>query len=596
MSTPETATPRRTGGDLAVETLQALGARTVFGIPGQHALGLFDALSRSGLTFVSNRVENNAAFAADGYARATGEVGVLFLSTGPGALTSLAGLEEAYATGVPIVVVASQIPLSGLGARRKGMLHQLDDQKASARNVTKAQFTVHHASGIPSAIQDAWAEAVTVPQGPVWVEIPQDVLLGETMVPPVEDALAVPDDHPPRAELVAESARWLSEAARVAIVAGGGVRRSGPAAQAALKEVAELLDAPVVCSPGGNTAFPWEHPLSLGGWVEDRHVTALLEDAEVLLVVGSSLGEITSNYFTLDPRGRLIQIDAEPRVLETNHPTLGVRADAGQALEALAAALRGTPRPPHGWHGRDAAEVVAEVNARVAARLDGQDLHRERTLMADIRAAVPDGMQTFWDMTIAAYWAWNCWDARSGQFHSAQGAGGLGYAFPAAFGAAVGLASADAAPPGAAEEPGALAEKVSDAEGVPDDEGVSPSRVLAVAGDGSAMYSIAELAAARQHRADVTWLIIDDGGYGILREYMEDTFGRATATELARPDFAALAEAFGVPAETVPVGEVGDALRRALQGRGPRVVVVQTRLRMWAPSHLEHLRPEGDQT
>ncbi len=171
----------RNGGDLVIETLEALGAKTVFGIPGQHALGLFDALSRSDLHFVSSRVENNSAFAADGYSRATGEVGVLFLSTGPGALTSLAGLQEAYATGVPIVVVASQIPLDGLGARRKGMLHQLDDQKASAANVTKSQRTVHHASGIPSAIQDAWADAITVPQGPVWVEVPQDVLLAPVL-------------------------------------------------------------------------------------------------------------------------------------------------------------------------------------------------------------------------------------------------------------------------------------------------------------------------------------------------------------------------------------------------------------------------------
>ena len=558
-------TPRRNGGDLAVETLHALGARTVFGIPGQHALGLFDALSRSPLEFVSSRVENNAAFAADGYSRATGEVGVLFLSTGPGALTALAGLQEAYATGVPMIVVASQIPLSGLGARRKGMLHQLDDQKASAKNVTKAQFTVHHASGIPSAIQDAWAEAVTVPQGPVWVEIPQDVLLGEVMVPPVQDALAVPYDHPPRAELVDESVRWLTAASRVAIVAGGGVRRSGRAAMESLKEVAELLQAPVVCSPGGNTAFPWEHPLSLGGWVEDRVVTELLEDAEVLLVVGSALGEVTSNYFTLEPRGRLIQVDAEPRVLETNHPTLGVRADAGQMLSMLADALRAAgaaeaPDRASGWHGRSAAEVVAETNARVAARLDAQDLGRERRLMADIRAAVPAGMQTYWDMTIAAYWGWNCWDAKDGEFHSAQGAGGLGYGFPAAFGGAVGLA----------------------AQGRTGLEG----RVLAVAGDGSAMYSIAELAAAKQHDAAVTWLIVDDGGYGILREYMEGTFGKATATELARPDFQALAESFGVPAETVAVEDVRGALERALQAEGPNVVVVQTRLAMWAPSHL----------
>ncbi|WP_413542934.1 thiamine pyrophosphate-binding protein [Citricoccus nitrophenolicus] len=554
----------RNGGDLVIETLGALGARTVFGIPGQHALGLFDALSRSDLEYVSSRVENNAAFAADGYSRATGEVGVLFLSTGPGALTSLSGLQEAYATAVPMVVVASQIPLSGLGARRKGMLHQLDDQKASAQNVTKAQFSVHHASGIPSAVQDAWAAAVTVPQGPVWVEIPQDVLLGRVLVPPVEDALAVPYDHPPRAELVEEAVRWLAASRRTAIVAGGGVRRSTHDAQQHLRRVAEMLDAPVVCTPGGNTAFPWEHSLSLGSWVEDRHVTDLLEDAEVLLVVGSSLGEVTSNYFTLAPRGRLIQVDAEPRVLESNFPTLGVRADAGQALAAISAALAETQDAEAGtapgpapqvsdWHGSTAAAVVAEINARVSARLDSQDLSRERRFMAEVRAAVPDRMQTYWDMTIAAYWGWNCWDAQSGQFHSAQGAGGLGYAFPAAVGGALGLGE----------------------------------RTLAVAGDGSAMYSIAELAAAVQHGADVTWLIVDDGGYGILREYMEGAFGGATATELHRPDFVSLARSFGVPAEEVTVDEVGPALRRTWERRGPAVVVVRTLLRMWSPSHLE---------
>ncbi|XKH55020.1 thiamine pyrophosphate-binding protein [Citricoccus nitrophenolicus] len=563
--------PRRNGGDLVIETLQALGARTVFGIPGQHALGLFDALSRSELRYVSSRVENNAAFAADGYARATGEVGVLFLSTGPGALTSLSGLQEAYATAVPMVVVASQIPLSGLGARRKGMLHQLDDQKASAQNVTKTQFSVHHASGIPSAIQDAWAAAITVPQGPVWVEVPQDVLLGEVLVPPVEDALAVPYDHPPRQELIEEAVRWLATSRRTAIVAGGGVRRSTGDARRHLLRVAELLDAPVVCTPGGNSAFPHDHRLSLGSWVEDRHVTDLLEDAEVLLVVGSSLGEVTSNYFTLEPRGRLIQIDAEPRVLESNFPTLGVRADAGQALASISAALSVARAGAEDsvradWHGRSAAEVVAETNRRVEARLEGQDLSRERRFLADIRAAVPAEMQTYWDMTIAAYWAWNCWDAQSGEFHSAQGAGGLGYAFPAAIGGVVGLADQVDSPEIGTED-------------------VIP-RVLAVAGDGSAMYSIAELASAQQHGANVTWLIVDDGGYGILRDYMEGAFGQATATELYRPDFVALARSFGVPAEEVPVEEVGPALTRAFERPGPAVVVVKTLLKMWAPSHL----------
>ncbi|WP_458779429.1 thiamine pyrophosphate-binding protein [Arthrobacter sp. D3-16] len=547
-------TGARNGGDLVVETLEALGAKTVFGIPGQHALGLFDAMGRGNLQFVSSRVENNSAFAADGYSRATGEVGVLFLSTGPGALTSLAGLQEAYATGVPMVVVASQIPLEGLGARRKGMLHQLDDQKASAANVTKSQRLIQHASGIPSAIQDAWTEAISSPQGPVWIEIPQNVLLDPIMVPPVEDALAEAADNPPRVELVREAVKWLRAAERPAIIAGGGTRRGR--AEKSLLSIAEKLRAPVICTPGGNGAFPWKHELSLQSWIEDRHMTDVLEDADVLVVIGSSLGEVTSNYFTFEPRGRIIQIDAEPRVLESNRPGLGIRADAGQALAALDEALEAGPIRPN-WHGTSPEDLVQESLANVRARLESQDLGKELKFMADIRDAVPADMQTFWDMTIAAYWGWSCWDAREGQFHSAQGAGGLGYGFPAAIGAAVGLETAG-----------------------------SPGRVLAVSGDGSSMYSISELATAKQHNVPVTWLIVDDGGYGILREYMVGAFGKATATELARPNFVKLAEAFGVPATKVAPEDVGEALKAGFAADGPNVVVVETLLKMFAPTHL----------
>lgn len=557
---PTKGTSQRNGGDLVVETLEALGAKTVFGIPGQHALGLFDAMGRGNLHFVSSRVENNSAFAADGYSRATGEVGVLFLSTGPGALTSLAGLQEAYATGVPMVVVASQIPLEGLGARRKGMLHQLDDQKASAANVTKSQRLIQHASGIPSAIQDAWTEAISSPQGPVWIEIPQNVLLDPIMVPPVEDALAEAADNPPRVELVREAVKWLSTAERPAIIAGGGTRRGR--AEKSLLSIAEQLRAPVICTPGGNGAFPWNHELSLQSWVEDRHMTDLLEDADVLIVIGSSLGEVTSNYFTFEPRGRIIQIDAEPRVLESNRPGLGIRADAGQALatldESLAAAGTAANSALRTWHGTSPEDLVKESLAKVKARLESQDLAKELKFMSDIREAVPADMQTFWDMTISAYWGWSCWDARDGQFHSAQGAGGLGYGFPAAIGAAVGLETTG-----------------------------KPGRVLAVSGDGSSMYSISELATAKQHNIPVTWLIVDDGGYGILREYMVGAFGKATATELTRPDFVKLAESFGVPARRVAPEDVGEALKEGFAADGPNVVVVETLLKMFGPTHLD---------
>ncbi|HCC39418.1 MAG TPA: acetolactate synthase, partial [Arthrobacter bacterium] len=420
---------------------------------------------------------------------------------------------------------------------------------------------IQHASGIPSAIQDAWTEAISSPQGPVWLEIPQNVLLDPIMVPPVEDALAEAADNPPRVELVREAVKWLSTAERPAIIAGGGTRRGR--AEKSLLSIAEKLRAPVICTPGGNGAFPWNHELSLQSWIEDRYMTDLLEDADVLIVIGSSLGEVTSNYFTFEPRGRIIQIDAEPRVLESNRPGLGIRADAGQALAALDEALAVEPvetelgETTRSWHGVTPEALVKDSLAKVKARLESQDLAKELKFMADIREAVPADMQTFWDMTISAYWGWSCWDAREGQFHSAQGAGGLGYGFPAAIGGAVGLETLG-----------------------------KPGRVLAVSGDGSSMYSISELATAKQHNIPVTWLIVDDGGYGILREYMVGAFGKATATELARPDFVKLAEAFGVPATRVAPEDVGDALKAGFAADGPNVVVVETLLKMFGPTHV----------
>ncbi|MCC3771038.1 thiamine pyrophosphate-binding protein, partial [Streptomyces sp. UNOC14_S4] len=172
-----TARPVRTGGDLTLEALTALGATTVFGLPGQHALGLFDALRRSPLRYVGLRVENNAGFAADAHARVTGTVTPLLVSTGPGALMTLAALQEAAAASAPVLGISSQIPAAGLGGGRKGYLHELPDQQASFRGVVKSTYTVRHASQIPSALADAWRTALEAPAGPVWVEIPQDVLL-----------------------------------------------------------------------------------------------------------------------------------------------------------------------------------------------------------------------------------------------------------------------------------------------------------------------------------------------------------------------------------------------------------------------------------
>ncbi|MCS0637795.1 thiamine pyrophosphate-binding protein [Streptomyces sp. LP05-1] len=537
--------PGRTGGDLVVETLAGLGATTVFGLPGQHALGMFDALRRSRLRYVGLRMENNAGFAADAYGRITGEAAPLLLSTGPGALLSLAALQEAAAASAPVLAIGSQVPAAGLGGGRHGHLHELRDQQASFRDVVKSVHPVRTASQIPSAVAAAWRSALTAPHGPVWVEIPQDVLLAETVLPVVTAPDATPEELPPRPELTALAAHLLETAERPAIIAGGGVVRAD--APAKLRALAERLNAPVVTTFGGKGAFPWGHPLSLQSWLEDRHTTDFLADADVLLVVGSGLGELSSNYHTFAPRGRVIQIEADAGKLESNHPGIGIHADARLALMALLETVGERPDP-------GAPERVRAVLGAVRERLDAQELSLERRVLADVRAALPDRAPSFWDMTILAYWAWSAFDARRpNAMHSAQGAGGLGYGFPAALGAAV----ADPTTP-----------------------------VLAVSGDGGAMYSIAELATARQYDLSVTWLIVDDGGYGILREYMTDAFGTATGTELTRPDFVALAESFGVPAVRTDPENLRADLAAALSAPGPSVVVLPALLRMFAPTHL----------
>ncbi|UQX01254.1 thiamine pyrophosphate-binding protein [Streptomyces sp. RerS4] len=538
--------PGRTGGDLVVETLRGLGATTVFGLPGQHALGLFDAVGRSDLRLVTLRVENNAGFAADAYGRLTGEAVPLLLSTGPGALTALPALAEAAAGSAPVLAISSQVPTAGLGGGRRGHLHELRDQAASFRDVVKSVHIARTPSQIPSVVAEAWESALTAPFGPVWVEIPEDVLRAETVLPQVTGMDATPHELAPRPELTALAAHWLSHASRPVIIAGGGVVRADAAGK--LRQLAERLNAPVVTTFGGKGAFPWNHPLSLQSWLEDRHTTDFLEDADVLLVVGSGLGELSSNYHTFFPTGRVVQIEADLGKLEANHPALGIHADARLALQALLETVE--PRQDD-----QAPERVRALLAAVAERLGGQDVALEQELLTSIRAALPPRSPSFWDMTILSYWAWSAFDPKHpNTMHSAQGAGGLGYAFPAALGAAV-------------AEP--------------------DTPVLAVSGDGGAMYSIAELATARQHDLDVTWLIVDDGGYGILREYMTDAFdGRTAATELTRPDFAALAASFGVPATTTTPETLRTDLTRALKTPGPSVVVLPATLKMFAPTHL----------
>ncbi|WP_031468092.1 thiamine pyrophosphate-binding protein [Sciscionella sediminilitoris] len=537
----------RIGGDLVAESLRALGADTVHGLPGQHALGLFEGLRRNEMRTLTYRMEHNAGFAADGMARVRLRrddpvpVTPVAVSTGPGALLALPALQEAFAASVPLLVVASQIPSDGLGGARRGYLHELADQRAIAAGVVKSARTVHRAEQIPAVLRQAWQDAASPPYGPTWVEIPQDVLLAPANLGTVRELPirpAAPEPGP-----LDEVTRLLDGARNPVILAGGGVARA--CAEPELRALAERLRAPVVSTFGGKGVFPARHPLSCGSWLEDRHTTDFLATADVLLVAGSGLGELSSNYHSLRPQGTVVQIEADAGKLAANLPVLPVHADAREALAGLAAAVTG--RAPDGR----AEGAVTALLAAVRERLDSQGLEAERALLDAVREGTGDHVPSFWDMTILAYWAWSAWP---GRMHSAQGTGGLGYAFPAALGAAA----------------------------------ATGSPVLAVSGDGGAMYGIAELATAAQHQLDVTWLIVDDGGYGILREYLDGAFGREAAhgpaVDLARPDFLALARSFSVRATRTGPDRLSTDLAAELATPGPGVLLLSARPRLFAPS------------
>ena len=533
----------RIGGHVVVDALEALGAETVFGLPGVHALGIWEALRGSSVRYVGFRTELNAAFAADGYARAGGKPAALLLSTGPGALNSLTGLMEASSAHVPLVAIASQIPRDLIG-RGRGYLHELRDQRASFEPIVKWSARARSAGDIPELLAQAWQRAQTPPTGPVFLEIPVDVITGETDVEANELDGSPPTRVVPDSSRLDEAARVLAGAEKPLIWAGSGVLRSG--AWDELRAVVETLRSPVVTSYMGKGAFPEDHELSAGSACDEAAFGELVEGADAVLVVGSELGAETTQQYKLQFGGQLVQIDADEERIGTTFPALGLVGDARATLAVLQERL--PKREPDGR----AEERARAVRERITSGLDEQGRGLERGLLESVRGALPREAAAGWDMTILAYWAGAHFPALSPRtFLYPLGSGTLGYAWPAALGA-------QAALPGA--------------------------RTLAVMGDGGVHYALAELASARQHRLAAKLLVVDDGGYGILREYQRDAFGNTYAVDLVQPDFAALCEAFGVPVRTVEPGELAAALGWAFEQDGPAVVVLRAAVASHRPT------------
>jgi acetolactate synthase-1/2/3 large subunit len=532
------------GADVLVRAMEALGATAAFGVPGTHALAIWEALRESPIASLGTRTELNAGFAADGYARASGRVAPLLLSTGPGALNSLTALMESASAHVPVVALSSQIPRDLIG-RGRGFLHDLPDQRASFAPVVKRAWRAESAAGLGDLLAEAWRTALAAPSGPVYLEVPVDVLDGPAGSPPLGALNPAPHSPPlPPAKSLAAAAELLNSAQRPVIWAGGGAERSGT--WAGLLTLSERLHAPVATTYMGKGAFPADHPLAAGSACDDAAYQELLTSADVVLCVGTELGAETTGQYKLRFSGQLIQIDAAPERIGTTYPALALVGDAAAVLDAFTPLV--TEREPDGR----AEQQVQALRERIAAGLDAQGRELERGILDDIAAAAGPDAVVSWDMTIMGYWAAAHLPVVSPRtFLYPLGSGTLGYAWPAAIGA-------QAALPG--------------------------TRTLAVVGDGGIHYGLTELASARQHGLAAKLLIVDDGGYGILREYQRDAFGETHSVDLVQPDFEAVTRSFGVPVTATEAPGLREALDWAFATEGPAVVVLRAAVAAHQPT------------
>lgn len=534
----------RLGGHVVVESLESLGAEVVFGLPGVHALPIWEGLRTSSLRTLAFRQEVNAGFAADGCARVSGRPAPLVVSTGPGALMTLAPLMESAFAYVPVIVIASQIESEAIGKGR-GHMHELPDQRAPFASIVKSCARATSVETIPELLAEAWQCALTPPQGPVYVEIPVDILRRTAGIPPV-DGLTFQVEPPalPRAELLDRAAQILSDAKRPLIWAGGGVHRAE--AWEEVLELATRLDAPVAATYTGKGTIPEDHPLALGtGWDERAYLEGVTQ-ADAVLCVGSSMGYETTENFQLRLGGTLIHVDAAPERIGLNYPALPLVGDAKAVLEAL------LERLPERSDKEAGARRVAAVRERIARGLAEQGRELELGLLRSIRRMLPAESAHAWDSTILAYIAAAQLPAlRPRRFLYPLGSGTLGYAWPAALGAAAAL-------------PGTPA--------------------LAVVGDGGFLYGLSELATARQYGLDATVLVVDDGAYGILRQYQRDAGFEPFAVDLVQPDFASVCESFGVPTRRSTPERLESDLAWGLATPGPAAVILEAVLEMPRPT------------
>lgn len=519
-------------GEALVAQLRDREVEVVFGIPGVHTVELYRGLASSGIRHVTPRHEQGAGFMADGYARVSGKPGVAFVITGPGLTNALTPMAQARADSVPMLVVSGVNAQASLG-RGMGHLHELPDQQAVAAAVALVSEHVAQGADLGPALDRAFRPFTEGRPGPTHIQVPLDVA-GQPCERGAE-TLEAATVALPTAELD-RAAEMLAAAARPVILAGGGARF----APDALRQLAEQLDAPVVQTTNAR-GLMHDHALGVPASPSLAVVRALIDAADVVLAVGTEMGPTDYDMYatgTMPDSARLIRMDRCPQQIGRHPNELGLVGDAATLLPELAMRLSG-PSASH-----DGARRAAETRAAACDEI-GPEYRALTDLLNAVRDAAPDALLVG-DSTQAIY-AGNLYydhDRPGGWFNAATGYGALGYAIPAAIGAAI-----------------------ADPE----------ARVICIAGDGGAQFSLPEVMAAVDENLPITFLIWNNHGYREIATSMEAVDVAVVGCDPTPPDFEATARSFGIAyrrCDATPEA-LGRCIAETAGETGPNMIEIQ---------------------
>lgn len=526
-----------TTADAVVSELVRAGVEVVFGVVSIHNMPIYDALLREGsIRIVCSRGESGAANMADGYARATGKLGVVITSTGTGAGNAAGALVEAWAAGVPVLHLTGEVSSKYLGTGR-GYIHECKDQLSMMEGCSKEAYRLRRPEQASAIVRQAIQVATTSPAGPVSLEIPIDFQSAIVPKSQIEAIQAIAPGTEVAPIIPAEVGRLLAEARRPVIWAGGGVISAGASAE--LTRLAELTGAAVITSQSGKGSIPENHPQCIGHFAAYDAVKELLTRSDLLISVGVRFrGNETANWKVTVPEAH-IGIDADYSAFNRNYEmTHGLLGDAKSILHALNEGISEQNVTP------DAAyvEEVTSVREKVRATLR-ETLGPYEAIVDGMRRVLPNDAILVRDVTVPA----NVWGSRLFDIYEPRtsihaSGGGIGQGLPTALGAQLGQ---------------------------------QDRVVVLMAGDGGYMLNIGEMPVALQENLPLIVLLFDDAGYGVLRNIQDAAYGRRVAVDLVSPDFVMLAKAMGYEASRIgSPQEFVSELEAAVARRKPTMIVI----------------------